>query len=230
MSISSRITAMEGHIGDIYDTLELGGADLTNVNKNIVNIDTQLKDRYLDYLNNGTDEIWNNWEKVTATNVNAATLNNTVQAPIKLELKGNTFQQTYTGKNLYNNNSSTTNYYINNSGNFVIGSDGDTFIETIIENNIAANYVISYSERVGNSYVRFSFFNGDNFISRTLLTNNESYVTVPANTTKIYIHTDKRNTKYFVNLQIEAGTTATSYEPYVRRNSKPLTIVSSNNS
>ena len=38
MSISSRITAMEGHIGDIYDTLELGGADLTNVNKNIVNL------------------------------------------------------------------------------------------------------------------------------------------------------------------------------------------------
>ena len=111
MSIASRITEMETHIGNIYDTLEVGGADLTNVNKNIVNIDAQLKDRYLDYLNNGTDEIWNNWEKVTATNVNEATLNNTVEAPMRIELKGNTFQQSYTGKNLVNMSNSSQGGY-----------------------------------------------------------------------------------------------------------------------
>ena len=74
MSIASRIEAIEGHIGDIYDTLELGGSDLTNVNKNIVNINSELIDRYKDYLANGTDELWNNWDKVTETAVNEATI------------------------------------------------------------------------------------------------------------------------------------------------------------
>lgn len=117
-------------------------------------------------------------------------------------------------KNLYNNNALVTNYYINVSGDFVLGSNGDTFIETIIEGNLASRYVISFTERVDNAYVRFSFFNGDTFISRTLLATSNTNTTVPANTTKIYIHTDKKSTKYFTNLQIEEGSTATSYEPY----------------
>jgi hypothetical protein len=117
-------------------------------------------------------------------------------------------------KNLYNDNAPITEYYINNQGQFVRGTNGDTFIETIIENDIASNYVISYKKKVGEDYVRFSFFNENTIISRMLVTANNEIVNVPTNTTKIYIHTDKRDTKYFEDLQIEAGTTATEYEPF----------------
>lgn len=57
MSIASRIETIEEHISNIYDTLELGGADLTNVDKNIINIDTEWKNRLKDYLANGIEVI-----------------------------------------------------------------------------------------------------------------------------------------------------------------------------
>ena len=78
----------------------------TIINKNIDNIDSELKKRYIDFMNNGTDEVWNNWEKVTGTGENV-TLNNTVQAPMELGVGGNTSQQTYTGKNKFNKNASS---------------------------------------------------------------------------------------------------------------------------
>jgi len=60
MSISSRITAMQEHLQDDYSVLELAGADLTNVNKNIVNLTPTWKERLLYFMNNGTDEVWSN--------------------------------------------------------------------------------------------------------------------------------------------------------------------------
>ena len=89
MSIASRITSIEGHIGDIYDTLELGGD--TTQNKNLVNINTEIKREYKDFLANGTDTLWNNWEKVSGSGTSIF-LNNTIQAPMKTNLNGNTSQ------------------------------------------------------------------------------------------------------------------------------------------
>ena len=111
MSISSRITSIEEHIGDIYNTLELGGSDLTNVNKNIVNIDSELLKRYKDYLANGTDAIWNNWDKAILTGINEATLNNTIKARMAITPKGDTYQKISTqGNNLFDEK-----YYNNNN-------------------------------------------------------------------------------------------------------------------
>ena len=56
MSISSRISAIEQHIEDDYSVLTLGGADLTNVDKNILNLKPQWQERLLHYINNGTQE------------------------------------------------------------------------------------------------------------------------------------------------------------------------------
>lgn len=95
MSIASRITAIEEHIGDVYDTLELGGADLTNVNKNIVNISPTLEERYRNYMNNGTDDIWNNWTKTTGSGTDI-TLNNTIEAPMRITLSPSELSQSGT--------------------------------------------------------------------------------------------------------------------------------------
>ena len=45
MSIASRIEAINQHLLDDYSVLELGGADLTNVDKNIFNLKPQWQDR-----------------------------------------------------------------------------------------------------------------------------------------------------------------------------------------
>jgi hypothetical protein len=131
MSVVSRIQEIEGHIGDIYDTLELGG-DSTQ-NKNIVNINSEIKREYKDFLANGTDTLWNNWNKVSGTG-ESLTLNNTIKAKMKIDLKGNTSQDSTTGKNklqytledLKTNNTGGTwnnNVYTWNGITFTINDD-----------------------------------------------------------------------------------------------------------
>ena len=110
MSIASRIEAIEQHLTDDYDVLELAGADLTNVDKNIFNLKQSWEERLLYFLANGTDVIWNNWlPKVNGTG-ETITLNNTIQAKMKIKLKGNTEQATRSGKNLFNKNTIQENY------------------------------------------------------------------------------------------------------------------------
>ena len=91
MSISSRLEAINTHLLDDYSVLTLAGADLTNVNKNIVNLKQQWQERLLYFMNNGTSVVWNNWNKVTGTGTSVS-INNTVEAPMKIDLKGNTSQ------------------------------------------------------------------------------------------------------------------------------------------
>lgn len=93
MSIASRITSMEQHIGNAYDKLDELGVDLTNVNKNINNIAGLL------------DEIYEDYPKTTTTNVTEPSINNTKAGKMEIDLKGNTDQFTTTGKNFLNLNS-----------------------------------------------------------------------------------------------------------------------------
>ena len=103
MSIASRITTMTEHIDDIYDTVELTGVDTTGVNKNLVNVPNTLKDGFVDIINNGVDTLYENFPKVSQTG-EEPTLNGVYEAPMRVELNGNTEQTTYTGKNLFNYN------------------------------------------------------------------------------------------------------------------------------
>ena len=100
MSIATRLEAIEQHLTDDYSVLTLAGADLTNVDKNIVNLKPTWKERLLYFMNNGTDTVWNNWDKVNGTGT-SITLNNTEYAPMKIEYGGNTSQDSTTGKNLF---------------------------------------------------------------------------------------------------------------------------------
>lgn len=92
MSISSRITQIEQHLEDDYSVLEVAGADLTNIDKNIVNLKPTWQERLLYFMDNGTEEVWNNWNKATGEGTSIS-LNNTLEAKMKIELKGNTYQE-----------------------------------------------------------------------------------------------------------------------------------------
>lgn len=59
--------------------------------KNIENIPSTIRKSYLDIMNNGIDTIYDNWEKVNGTGTSIS-LNNTEEAPMTIEYKGNTSQ------------------------------------------------------------------------------------------------------------------------------------------
>lgn len=89
MAIADTIQSMYENVGEVYDTIT--NVDLPT-NKNIQNIPSTMRSSYLEIMNNGIDKIWNNWEKVTGEG-ETLTLNSTEEAPMKINLKGNTSQE-----------------------------------------------------------------------------------------------------------------------------------------
>lgn len=80
MSISSRITSIEEHIGNAYNKLDDLGIDLTNVDKNIDNIAEML------------DTVYEEYPKVTGTGTEI-TLDGTKVGKLGLDIKGNSTQE-----------------------------------------------------------------------------------------------------------------------------------------
>lgn len=88
MAIADTINSMYENVGEVYDTIT--NVDLPT-NKNIENIPSTIRKSYLDIMNNGIDTIYDNWEKVNGTGTSIS-LNNTEEAPMTIEYKGNTSQ------------------------------------------------------------------------------------------------------------------------------------------
>ena len=89
-TISNKLTYLNTTKGKIKDSINLTGAGITNQDT-FRNYEKKLKDGLVDIINNGTDTVYNNFPKVTGTG-SSATLNSTYQAPMKVGLKGNTYQ------------------------------------------------------------------------------------------------------------------------------------------
>ncbi|MBR4486445.1 hypothetical protein IKS57_03705, partial [bacterium] len=236
MSIASKITSMTEHIGDIYDAVELTGIDTTGVNKNLVNVPNTLKDGFVDIINNGTDELYSNFPKTTGEGVEIA-LNNTFKAPMEIDLKGNTEQTTYTGKNLFDkNNLNTKNVYLDSSNKIIGTSSGNGTLYIPCEPN--TTYTVSKTELFGDD--RFCIFDTidiptindyalsyeglrsgyNNAMSLTITTSsNANYLCmfVKANTTS----PAKTFEEIAETIQVEKNSTATSYEPYVGGTASP---------
>ena len=89
-TISDKLTYLNTTKGKIKDSINLTGAGITNQDT-FRSYEKKLKDGLVDIINNGTDTVYNNFPKVTGTG-SSATLNSTYQAPMKVGLKGNTYQ------------------------------------------------------------------------------------------------------------------------------------------
>ena len=87
MSISDKITSIENHLSSDYEGLENIGADLTGINKNILNIRTIL------------DTIYNDMPKVTGEGTEV-TLTPTRKGRLALIPKGNSTQESTNGYQL----------------------------------------------------------------------------------------------------------------------------------
>ena len=145
------------------------------------------------------------------------------------QLDGDTYQQTYTGKNLFNQNDAHQRGFIGENGGI---SDSSTNISVVYTEYCPVEaehtYTISYNIIATGSSVRYiGFYDSSfSFISRTTQESSEASAftfSTPANTR--YVRVNFRNlngmetetflTDYINNIQIEEGSTATAYEPYV---------------
>ena len=230
MSISSRISSMEEHVTNAYNV----GADLTNVNKNIENISMVL------------DDIYDSMPQVSGEGT-SLTLDDTRVGKIKSTLKGNTSQETTTGKNLIGTNyitgvtvNDTTTNDITIRGNWASTIVSNANLLNILEPS--TTYTISYKYKVlerpssfgtNNSVYILGLYDGSSGLTffgetqkNTIALNTWETITktftTPASLTNYrmiaYDFKDANNTTTgsieISELQIEKGSSATSFEPY----------------
>ena len=89
-TIAEKLTYLNNTKGLLKDNINLTGAGLTNQTP-FRQYATDLKTALLNILNNGIDTLYNNFPKTTGTGTNI-TLNNTLQAPIRSVINGDTQQ------------------------------------------------------------------------------------------------------------------------------------------
>lgn len=236
---AEKLTYLNETKGLIKDNINLTGAGLTNQTP-FRQYATDLKTALLNILNNGTDTLYNNFPKTTGTGTNIS-LNNTLQAPIRSVINGDTQQdgtptpatpveiQSVTGlqkvnvceKNLFDNT-------FNNLG-FWSGSVGQT---TTFGYN--ANYLGAYCKvkpgiysisraKITNRFVIAlckDIPSKDTSSTGIVVARNDSAykieninVSSEYNYIAIYL-SNSADTSDNLNLQIEKGSTATTYEPY----------------
>ena len=241
MSISSRITSIEEHIGNAYDKIDDLGIDLTNVDKNIDNIASLL------------DTVYEEYPKVSATGTQAS-LNGTKKGKLSLDLKGNSTQDgtpsptnevpIYSaGENVNLLNIESVTGYVYSSGlpsyidervvidNF--GSNNITFHDTttlyaialtnIIQLKANTTYTISFNRIDSNTVTNTQWFvydyNGTNY-SINYRDNNVGLTSKTFTTNsqgKIAIAFGMGQVKgesTISNIKIEQGSIATPYTPY----------------
>ena len=87
---SDKLTYLNGTKTAIRENLNLGGANITT-NDTFRSYASTIKSQLEYYLANGLDVVWDNWDKVSASGTTLS-INNTIQAPMKIVYGGNTQQ------------------------------------------------------------------------------------------------------------------------------------------
>lgn len=89
-TVADKLTYLNTTKGKIKDSINLTGANIGN-SDTFRSYSAKLRDGLVGVLNDGGKTLYNNFPKVTATG-SSATLNSTYQAPMRVGLKGNTYQ------------------------------------------------------------------------------------------------------------------------------------------
>ena len=222
MSIASKIESISNHLENAYNSLENIGVDLTNINKNINNLSAQIESVYGDLPKT---------EPVEGTTL---TIQQSKKGKLLSTLKGNSYQQTYTGKNLWGG---FTNSYTTNPGFGTIVTNTDGTI-TLIGNGTASqnSYSITAANALSNHIYKtlsagtYTASGGINkYRLQVVKTDGTSIATTSASSTFETSFVLEEDTDVFLRLQVPAGVTidneklyfqlekassATSYEPY----------------
>lgn len=114
-------------------------------------------------------------------------------------------------KNLFDYNIALSKEFYDDNGNIQTYPNPSFVNQKIkLKNNVA----FSFASKTGNAYIRVSEFRNDgSFIKRTLV-NSNTVLQLNSDTDYIYVNVDKTGSNYFADVQIEAGSTITSYEHF----------------
>lgn len=240
---AEKLTYLNTTKGKIKDSINLTGANITT--EPFRQYSTKLNSALLDIINNGTQEVWDNWEKVSASNVTSASLNQTVEAPMKLDLKGNTYQEENpTPDNPKDIHIVSGNNYIKVEGKNLFDKDNanvisayfrDSALNQLVINSSNSNKTVIFKGEPNTTYT-ISKTLGDRFrvgLYNSILSENGTYVfdtnairndsatsiTITTTSTNYYIYIQIFETgnleQTLATIQIEKGSSSSSYTPYV---------------
>ena len=84
MAIADTITSMQNHTSNAYDILNYA-TDLTGTNKNLANLKQTIFNSIINTMNN-KDSVFNALPKITTTAGTSQSINNTIEAPMRISL------------------------------------------------------------------------------------------------------------------------------------------------
>jgi len=192
--------------------------------------DGEVSQEQLDETNSHLDhlsKVSNLFEKITATGTNI-TLNDTSNTIMKLNLDTTTSSQnTPTGKNLYHMQSATpnssTSYTINNNNSIRIYNTSASWRSAYTELTVpAGDYAFSFQSTVvsgAKQVIIQKVIDGTVTDFKTMTVTNETTFTLDSETLLrfVFYSTTGTNTAgdvTYSNIQLEVGSSVTSFEPY----------------
>ena len=249
---ADKLTYLNTTKGKIKDSINLTGAGITNQDT-FRSYASLLKTGLISIINNGIDQLYSNFPKVSGTGSNLS-LTPTYEAPMRSEIYyGDTLQNgtptpsspidiqtatglqniNITGKNLFdiNNSGGKTQCSFNITGNnleITSSTTGNSYIYYDVPVKTNSTYNISctaVADNVAYCYIRGYKTNGtyDTLLDFTDATNLNAHFNTDTNTSylRIYLYATRVNSggssgnkTTYSNIQLEKGSTATTYEPY----------------
>lgn len=228
MSIVNKIESISNHLTDAYNSLENIGVDLTNIDKNIENLSTQIESVYSDL------------PKVVDENTEI-TLSPTKKGKMELILKGNTSQDgtptpdspvnvnvvsgdnniVVEGKNLLNNSKYNDGTYYSYSSGMIEYNQKDTRSASQISDSETitlqpGTYTIKIFHNTGYSHtIQFLTYSGNTISNKNGDTGTFTLTEETTMFIKPFVSLPNNAVLPFnFNIQIEKGSTASTYEPY----------------
>lgn len=196
----------------------------TSVSEEMINA-YKLNNKYLTVVSNNSKYDVYLGEKETITGNNKE-VENLIDI-IDYKIEGNSYQQTYTGKNLFDVNSITGSSISINGFDVNVeiltlnssSSAGVTLRELCPSLIVGETYTISYTTLLEDSYISIGSYATDNlWMSGTSKTITETDLD---SIVRMGRAGSGGSTITFSNIQVELGTKATEYEPYVGGKSSP---------
>lgn len=233
MSISSEITSIGTNLQADYKALQNLGADLTNIDKNIENIKSVAEQIYNNYPKTSYGE----GTEVTLENCNKGKLDfdklegdteqngePTPTNPITINSVTGNQEVVVRGKNLIN----TTEKNLGTSSQGVIQPTNTNYLGindyTACKANTTYSILFEHDQSDATLYVSYKESN-ESFITRTSYGTARTFTT-PSNAHLMFVYLYKNNANFSNGgyVQLEQGSSATTYEPYITPITKTLAL------
>lgn len=223
---SQKLTYLNDTKDKLKTTINYTGAGIDNTTT-FRQYDEKLYNKYIDIINNGTDTLYSNLPKVSATNVIEATLNDTVECKMTSELKPNTSQNSTTGNNLFDktqieigktwygsDNTKRARFYVEYTPNQYY-----TIITNSLPSGISTYGIVEASSISSSSGTNKYFSNNLGNVFEHQFNSEARYLIFQFETTNDFTQTDVDA----INIDLRAGAMPTPDYP------QPIRVVTGNN-